>query len=236
MPGTLIEAFLGDQVCGQTPGGSYFELLVRGAGEQEGCAGPGDMVRFRIDGHEAAETLTWPEDPFGFDILSLTAVDEQAWYWFERVSSPRPDVGMMVQAYIGGVMCAETTIGGEDEANGYFIPEGIRGFSRMVVSSAAGAACGQNGALVEFAVNGLRAETAVPWRPGVQRLDLVVQGDANCDFLVDARDALLALQVTAALIDDVPCHGDADRDRDIDVFDARHILEFDAGITNALPL
>jgi hypothetical protein len=64
----------------------------------------------------------------------------------------------------------------------------------------------------------------------------MVQGDANCDFLVDSRDATLALQVTAALLSGVPCHADADRDGDIDVFDARHILEFAAAITNALPL
>lgn len=31
-------------------------------------------------------------------------------------------------------------------------------------------------------------------------------------------------------------NGDADRDRDIDVLDVRQILEFAAGITNALPL
>jgi len=235
--GTLMEAYVGDQTCGQAAGGGTFELLVLGAGEQAGCADAGDTVRFRVDGRDALETMVWPEEPQGFDFLSLTAIDEHAWYWFERTSNPRPSVGTMVQAYVGDTNCGETTIGGEDEATGYFIPEGIRGFSRLIVRSASQhAGCAQNASLVEFRVDGLRAETAVFWQPGLQRLDLMVQGDADCDFLVDSRDALLALQVEAALLASVPCHGDADRDHDIDVFDARYILEFAAHITNALPL
>jgi hypothetical protein len=237
-PGTAVQALVGEQVCGETTDGDPFQLLVFGAGEQEGCARAGDTVRFLIGGQDTLETLRWPEEPSGFQILALTAVHEQAWYWFERISTPRPERGMVVQAFVAGELCDETTVGGEEDAAGYSIPDNIRGFSRLVVGPVASppSVCGLNGALVEFRVNGIRAETAVVWRPGIQRLNLMVQGDATCDFLVDSRDANLALQVTAGLISSVPCHGDGDRDRDIDVFDARHILEFTAGITSALPI
>jgi len=239
--GRSVEARVNGQTCGETtiPGADgTFTLTIKGASLQAGCATAGQRVEFYIYDVQAAETLTWPSEPSsGPTFMSLTAVKNSAWYWFERVSNPRPAVGTMVEAYIGNTICGETMIGGEDDAKGYFIPEGIRGFSRLIVQSASQHAdCAQNASLVEFRVNGLRAETAVFWQPGVRRLDLMVQGDASCDFLVDSRDALLALQVEARLIASVPCHGDADRDRDIDVFDARHILEFSAHITNALPL
>ncbi len=239
--GSSVEARVNDQTCGETaiPGlDGTFTLTIAGASLQAGCATAGQRVDFYIYDVLAAETLRWPSQPSsGPTFMSLTAVTNSAWYWFERVSNPRPAVGTMVEAYAGNTICDETTIGGEDEAKGYFIPEGIRGFSRLVVpSDDMQPGCAQNGSLVEFRVNGLRAETALLWRPGVQRLNLLVQGDASCDFLVDSRDALLALQVEAALLTSVPCHGDADRDGDIDVFDARHILEFAAHITNALPL
>lgn len=236
--GRPVEARVNGQTCGSTTmpaGDGTFMLTVNGAGVQDGCAAPGQRVDFYVYGVQAMETMTWPSEHDGGPVvLSLTAITSRPWYWFERISNPRPAVGAFVQAYVGDTICAEVTIGGESDAKGYFIPEGIRGFSRMVLESIP--QCSVNGALVEFRVDGLRAETAVVWRPGLQRLNLMVQGDANCDFLVDSRDATLALQVTAALLSGVPCHADADRDGDIDVFDARHILEFAAGITNALPL
>lgn len=235
-PGTLIEAYVRNQLCGQTTDGDPFELLVLGAGERAGCAEPGETVRFQVDGHAALEQLVWPEEPEGFDTLSLTSVDQHAWYWFERVPSVI-ERGMHIEAHAGATVCGEAFIQGEEAANGYFIPEDIRGFSKLVVAhQSLEGGCGINGGLIEFRVNGIRAETAVFWQPGVRRLNLLVQGDANCDFLVDSRDATLVLQVSAALVNSVPCHGDADRDHDIDAIDARHILEFTAGITNALPL
>ena len=239
--GRSVDARVNGETCGETtmhPDGTFM-LSINGGSLQASCATAGQTVEFYLySGIQAAETMAWPSTTnSGPILLSLTAVNHQAWYWFERTSTPRPTVGMMVQAYVGDTICSEVTIGGEEDAKGYFIPDGIRGFSRLVVpSTSVQPGCGTNGGLVEFRVNGIRAETAVFWQTGVRRLDLMVQGDANCDFLVDSRDASLALQVTAALITSVPCHGDADRDRDIDVFDARHILEFAAGITNALPL
>ncbi len=239
--GRTVEARVNGTTCGSTtiPGtDGTFMLTIEGAGLRKGCATPGQTVSFYLYGEQAAETMTWPSKPeVGPVALSLTRVNHEAWYWFERISTPRPNIGIEVEAYVGGTLCAQTTVGGENEAIGYFIPEGIRGFSQLIVQPASmQPGCGTNGGLVEFRVGGIRAETAVQWRPGVQRLNLLVQGDANCDFLVDSRDALLALQVTAALISSVPCHGDADRDGDVDVFDARHILEFAAGITPELPL
>ena len=240
--GRSVEARVGAVRCGSTMtsgGGGDFTLTINGAELQDGCATPGQTVDFYVYGTLAAQTLVWPTPPHNGPIfLSLVADPDHAWYWFERVSTPRPAVGAIVQAYVGTTLCGKTTIGGEDNVGGLFVPEGIRGFYRLVVPQTEFRpdCAPRNGELTEFKVNGLRAETAVQWRPGVQRLNLMVQGDANCDFLIDARDALLALQVAAALITGVPCHGDADRDRDIDVFDARDILEFAAHITGALPL
>jgi hypothetical protein len=213
-----------------------FVLSIAGGDSQPGCATAGQRVDFYMYGAPAGQTLAWPSSPGqNPSFLSLSSVSQVAWYWFERAATPAPRVGMVVQAYINGTLCGETTVGGEDQALGAFNRPNLRGFIRLLVPPT-NKSCAQDGALVEFRVNGLRAETALLWRPGVQRLNLLVQGDANCDFLVDSRDALLALQAEARLIASVPCHGDADRDGDIDVFDARHILEFAARITNALPL
>jgi hypothetical protein len=237
--GTAVQALVGNQVCGEAAVEGRFELLVLGAREQPGCAGPGQAVRFTIGESEAQEMFPWPAEQSAapFHELSLTSVNEHAWYWFERVSSRPPPVGTRIEAFVGETLCGETTLGGEDEAVGFFIPQGIHGFSRLVVPSAeVQPGCATNGSLVQLRVGGLRAETAVVWRAGVHRLNLLVQGDATCDFAVDARDASLVLQHYARLVTSVPCHGDADRDGDLDVFDARHILEFAARITNALPL
>jgi hypothetical protein len=236
--GTQIQALAGDTLCGQGTGGSKFTLLVLGAAEREGCAGSGESVRFVLDGQSAEETFVWPENSFGFAFLSLTAVDRHAWYWFERTSVSGPALDTVVQGFVAGQLCGKAMIRGEDDLIGFFfVPPGIRGFSRLIVPhSDLQPGCAENGSLVEFRVGGLRAETAVVWQSGVHRLDLLVQGDATCDFLVDPRDATLVLQHTARLVDDVACHGDADRDHDLDAIDARHILEFAAGITTALPL
>jgi hypothetical protein len=84
-------------------------------------------------------------------------------------------------------------------------------------------------------VGGLRGETVVPWEPNVQRINLMVQGDANCDFLVDARDATLDMQFAARLTETIVCHGDADHSGGTDAFDAQQVLQFAAGLTNELP-
>ncbi len=239
--GRAVEARVNGQTCGRTtiPGvDGVFVLPIAGGDSQPGCATAGQRLDFYIYDVQADQTLAWPATP-GADpeFLPLTAVNNVSWFWFERASTPAPRVGTTVQALTSGALCSETTIGGEDEAIGTVNRPNIRGFSRLVVPSASvQPGCAQNSSLVEFTVGGLRAETALLWRPGVQRIDVLVQGDANCDFLVDPRDATLALQKYAALLASVPCHGDADRDGDIDVFDARHILEFAAGITNGLPL
>jgi hypothetical protein len=237
--GRAVEARVNGNMCGSVtiPGADgVFVLPVAGGDSQPGCATAGQRVDFYIYGALAGQTLVWPPtlgpNP---SFLSLSSVSNVAWYWFERAAATPPHVGTTVEAYVNGTPCGETTIGGEAQALGAFNRPNIRGFLRLIVPPT-NSDCAQDNALTEFRVNGLRAETALLWRPGVQRLNLLVQGDANCDFLVDSRDALLALQAEAGLIASVPCHGDADRDGDIDVFDARHILEFAAGVTSALPL
>lgn len=236
----LVEAHANGVLCGSNASSAqsaYFEFYVLGAGERKGCATLGDAVKFSVNGRLASETIHYSATSFFPVFQSLTVLPKHAWYWFERVSIPAPSVGLAVEAFVNGQLCGAATLGGEDDIVGFYVPPNIRGFRRLVVpSTTVEQGCAQNGSLVEFRVNGVRAETAVQWQPGVRRLVLMVQGDANCDFLVDSRDALLALQVTATLLASVPCHGDADRDRDIDVYDARHILEFAAGIFDSLPL
>jgi hypothetical protein len=102
------------------------------------------------------------------------------------------------------------------------------------VSSTEGG-CGQAGSLVEFRIGGLAGETAVPWRPGVQRLDLQVQADADCSFSIDARDATFVLQHVAGFIASTPCSADANHDHAVNALDAQLILQYAAGLTGALP-
>jgi len=62
-------------------------------------------------------------------------------------------------------------------------------------------------------------------------------GDASCDETVNAIDASLILQVSAALLDEVPCPADADvnGDGNTDAVDASLILQFTAGLLDGLP-
>ncbi|MCI0856440.1 MAG: hypothetical protein J4N98_07100, partial [Chloroflexi bacterium] len=62
-------------------------------------------------------------------------------------------------------------------------------------------------------------------------------GDADCDGTVDAIDAALVLQRTAALIPTLPCASlaDADGNGEIDSRDAALILQLAAGLISTLP-
>ena len=57
-------------------------------------------------------------------------------------------------------------------------------------------------------------------------------GDANCDSTVNSIDAVLVLQLDAALIQSLPCEGSADvsGDGEIDARDAAVILQIEAGL------
>ena len=57
-------------------------------------------------------------------------------------------------------------------------------------------------------------------------------GDSNCDGDVSSTDAVLVLQLHAALIQSLPCEGFADvyRDGEIDARDAAVILQIEAGL------
>jgi len=71
---------------------------------------------------------------------------------------------------------------------------------------------------------------------GEARPDGVV-GDGNCDGNVNAVDAALVLQKTAALVATLPCQGNADVNQDgvVDARDAALILQFVAGLLDQLP-
>ena len=57
-------------------------------------------------------------------------------------------------------------------------------------------------------------------------------GDANCDSTVNSIDAVLVLQLDAALIQSLPCEGSADvsGDGETDARDAAVILQIEAGL------
>jgi len=72
--------------------------------------------------------------------------------------------------------------------------------------------------------------TATPPAPAVV-------GDANCNEHTDAVDAALILQLSAALLDELACQGNADVNGDgrVDAIDAAVVLQFVAGLLDSLP-
>lgn len=62
-------------------------------------------------------------------------------------------------------------------------------------------------------------------------------GDANCDREINSIDALLVLQITAGLIQALPClvNGDANEDGIVNAIDATITLQFGAGLIDRLP-
>ncbi len=65
----------------------------------------------------------------------------------------------------------------------------------------------------------------------------VLVGDAGCDGIVNALDAALILQFTAALIDSLPClaGADANLDGSVNSIDSTLVLQFVAGLLPGLP-
>lgn len=172
LPGTLIEALVGAQECGRTEvltsQAFNYEFQILGEREREGCAGIGDAVQFRVGGLPAAETYSYV--PFarvaglGFQIQHLVAMEDHAWYWSEHFGAELlPHDDATVQALVDGVVCGETTatIGRWSTA----------GFYKLIVpSEAIQPGCGRPGVSVSFLVDGVEAETALPWVPGLQRI------------------------------------------------------------------
>ena len=246
--GTVITALVKGNECGTTTvvGGKYddFSFSILGAGEREGCALPGDQVQFTVGGVSAVNTIRWKPlfDPsrffpsLPFDLIlphfgDIVAMQDHVWYWFERSDdSPVPD-GTLVQAMIDGVVCGDARV--ESLAS-----EDIAGFSQLLVSSSdVEEGCGREGSTVSFQVNGLRATTQVLWELGLRRLHLVVHGDPDCDFDVDALDALFVLWGVAGLVGWLSC-GDPDAlpDGTMNSLDALLILQLEAGLIEQLPI
>ncbi len=246
--GTVITALVNGQECGTTTvvGGKYddFSFSILGAGEREGCALPGDQVQFTVGGVLAGNSMRWKPlfDPsrvirsLNLELIlphfvDIVAMQDHAWYWFERSGdSPIPD-GTLVQAMIDGVVCGEARV--ESLAS-----ESIAGFSQLLVASSdVEEGCGREGSTVSFQVNGLRATTQMPWELRLRRLFLVVHGDPDCDFDVDALDAQFVLQGVAGLAGWLSC-GDPDAlpDGIMNSLDALLILQLDAGLIEQLPV
>jgi hypothetical protein len=76
------------------------------------------------------------------------------------------------------------------------------------------------------------AVTPAPTKHPIKR-----KGDVNCDGKVDARDALMVLQMNAGLIDTLPCiqNADVNGDNRINSLDALLILQFEAGLIDHFP-
>ena len=64
-----------------------------------------------------------------------------------------------------------------------------------------------------------------------------IVGDVDCSGAVNAVDAALILQLSAGLIEDLPCakNADVNEDGDISAIDSTLILQFSAGLLTSLP-
>ncbi|MCH8066818.1 MAG: dockerin type I repeat-containing protein [Chloroflexi bacterium] len=237
--GASIVAYVNGQECGSTISwGSRretnFIINVLGAGERTGCAVPGDTVEFRLEDVPAAEGYEWvPYTAASFPVEThhVVAIQDHAWYWFERGSGELPADSINVRAFVDGVDCGGAGI---RSARGGLA---VVGFSRLIVpSEEIDPGCGRPGAIVSFLVDGLESETALVWEPGLQRIELLLAGDVNCDLDPNAIDAALLLQFAADLVQELACQDMADVNDDgrVDSIDAALILQFEAGLVESL--
>ncbi|MCH7489027.1 MAG: hypothetical protein IIB23_05290, partial [Chloroflexi bacterium] len=170
--------WVGDQECGWsevTADNEFnYELHVLGQREREGCAAPGDVVRFLVGGVMATQTLTYTPfaqtSPWGSQVVHLVAIENYAWYWAEHVVDVPPPDGTVLQALVGDVVCGEVTMRAVSLGQGAL--QHMVGFSRLIVPSAESASgCGRPGAMVSFRMAGEEVAT-VAWEPGLQEIDL----------------------------------------------------------------
>ena len=232
--GASIVAYVSGQECGSTTswesrGGINFIIEVLGAGERAGCAVPGDTVEFRVEDVPAADGFEWlpyTAASFPVQVHHIVAMQDHAWYWFESDVRGGPlENNVLVEALVGSTVCGEVKFDSRSRP--------ALGFGRLIVASEAiERGCGRLGVDVTFRVDGVSTKGTVAWEAGLQRIDLAVPGDANCDMTLSAIDATLVLQLEAGLVDDVPCSHIADVTGDglVDSRDAVLILQFEAGL------
>ena len=115
-----------------------YELHVLGQREREGCAAPGDVVRFLVGGVAATQTLNYTPfaqtSPLGSQVVHLVAIENYAWYWAEHVVDVPPPDGTVLQALVGDVVCGEVTMRAVSLGQGAL--QHMVGFSRLIVPSA----------------------------------------------------------------------------------------------------
>ncbi|MCH8008915.1 MAG: hypothetical protein IIC91_08615 [Chloroflexi bacterium] len=234
--GASVVAYVNGQKCGSATawrsrghGRINFTIHVLGAGERAGCAVPGDTVEFRVEDVPAADGFEWlpyTAASFPVQVHHIVAMQDHAWYWFESDVRGGPlENNVLVEALVGSTVCGEVKFDSRSRP--------ALGFGRLIVPSAEiEPGCGRLGVDVTFRVDGVSTKGTVAWEAGLQRIDLAVPGDANCDMTLSAIDATLVLQLEAGLVDDVPCSHIADVTGDglVDSRDAVLILQFEAGL------
>ena len=174
--GVLVESFVNGQECGTAtvPSHPRVELHVLGAGEREGCAVDGDTIEFKVDG-VTAKIFLWESvqadvtfTPGGSSSFTFVAMEQHAWYWFERYGDDRPADGVLVQAVVDGVICGEATVVDDSQQES-------AGFWRLIVpSDTLQPGCGGTGESVSFLVDGVLSTTTIGWEPGIQEIDLMI--------------------------------------------------------------
>jgi hypothetical protein len=212
-PGTPIEAFFGDSLCGSSeaeakvPGIHNYEMIIVGAGEQAGCPQPGDPVQLNVGGIAAGEPVEYEPTGAFFNVMHLLAITEHAWFWAQEIALPGIGVpGYEVVALVDGNVCAETAVG----VMPTFSQQAL-GFTQLVVPPEdVLPGCGYEGATVEFLVGGQPTGTTLAWQRGIQYADLhlpgaVTNGDMNCSGAIESVDALFILRFVAELPIDTYC-------------------------------
>ena len=217
-----IQAWVAGTLCGDgSIRAAEYELYVLSSTAKAGCAEDGDEIVITIDGREAGRS-TFQEG--ALDLVTLVSGPVPMYFPFGY--SLNLGDGMVVP-YIGLAVCGEAlpinTFPGVE--NGQHV---------YVVSAETTPGCGAPGEVVTLTLEGGRVVGQVIWEEGVANTAYDPQrlGDANCVWPVDSEDALLILQHSAGLFDDLKCSdaSDVNRDAVVDSADAQLILSLTSGL------
>jgi hypothetical protein len=167
-----IVALIGDITCGSTTANAsgQFRIDVASREDRSGCGLNGAIVRFTVNGSNAAEGRIWEMGDFGsvnlnapssapFDVFTLTG---SASMQGQTVPSA------LVTAKINGVAC------------GAAIADASGNFRLVIAGSAIRSGCGTSGATVNFMIGDQAAGQTIAYTSGgTQTLNLSVGGGAG---------------------------------------------------------